>query len=166
MTQRLTADLWRCIFDHIDRIDDVRSFSKVDRAANVFVTKHLQIVSLRLAMPYPTSMRFLTCLRGMRTLSIDRVYNTALDIHVLQKCVGLKTLYLNSFHKVVGIPSHVILTVKSPQTRLKSTFNGLGKTESTKMNAIDQLVTPKEYFMSRYANRFGKYGSKRCNFSV
>ena len=169
-------DVWRRVFaTYVDDVDDIRAFSRTCRRHHEFVTRHLNVVKLTLRAPHQVSMRFLPTILGMHTLTIHRVYHTRLDLWFLGRCKALRELRLNNGSKLANVPAtaphgsqHQGLRIVIPErpTRLKNPSRWFDGNAATASAQAAPLITPKEYFMSRYATRHGKYGSKRFGFSI
>lgn len=161
MLDSLPDDLLSLIVYNVTDIDALRALTKSCKRLQTLICFTLTNVVINLNVPYQVSLKFLLKLSGMTNLTIFRLYNTKLDLMLLDHCPNLKIVGVNNAARVHNVPSHIKVVVIN-KTKLSSISESPLRNEPKKNNT---LLTPKEYFTNRYNMRYGKYGSKRFSKS-
>ena len=161
MLDSLPDDLLSLIVHNVTDIDALRALTKSCKRLQTLICFTLTDVVINLNVPYQVSLKFLLNVSGLTTLTVYRLYNTKLDLMLLENCKNLNRLNVNNVARLHNVPPHIKVVVIN-KTKLSSISESLLRNEPKKNNT---LLTPKEYFTNRYNTRYGKYGSKRFSKS-
>ncbi len=156
------------ILQNVTKLQDLKALSKTCRRVHAYIRFELENLRLCLTEPNPISFKFLPNLASLKHLTLARAYDVKLDLFGLRNCKGLLTLTVNNKYGCSNFPPDVHIVVDG-DPKLKSTKASIRAAERLEAQERQQermSVSPKEYFMSRYNTRFGKYGSKRFSRSV
>lgn len=163
MLGALPHDILRRVVLCIANIDDIQSVSKTCKFMNSFVRFQVNDVRLQLVVPYQVSLKFLTHMKALASLSLYRTFDIKLNLDILQGCTKLDSLIINNTQRVVNIPKNIIVTIENMQRLLRIQANNKKHKQD---DCQTSPISPKEYFQSRYNTRFGKYGSKKFSYSI
>ncbi len=168
MLNSLPDDMLCLILQNVTKLQDLKALSKTCKRVHAYIRFQLEHLRLCLTEPNPISFKFLPNLASLKHLTLSRAYDVKLDLFGLRNCKGLLTLTLNNRHGCSNFPPDVRVVVDGDPT-LKSTKASIRAAERLEAHERQQerlSVSPKDYFMSRYNTRFGKYGSKKFGRSL
>lgn len=167
MLNSLPDDMLCLILQNVTKLQDLKALSKTCKRVHAYIRFQLEHLQLRLTEPNPISFKFLPNLSALKHLALTRAYDVKLDLFGLRNCKGLQTLTVNNKIGCTNFPPDVKVVVKgNPQLMsTKASLRAAERLEAAEQQQQRLSVSPKEYFMSRYNTRFGKYGSKRFSKS-
>jgi len=168
MLNSLPDDMLCRILQNVTKLQDLKALSKTCRRVNAYIRFQLEHLRLCLTEPNPISFKFLPNLASLKHLALARTYDVKLDLFGLRNCRVLQTLTLNNKYGCSNFPPDVQIVVDG-DPKLKSTkasIRAAERLEAQERQEERMSISPKEYFLSRYNTRFGKYGSKRFSRSL
>ena len=166
MLQNIPNDVLRMIIGNVTNIQDLQSLSRTSKSLNAFILTKVQCVTIHLNAPHKISLKFLPKIKGLKQLTIKRVYSSELDLGVVQECSNLSKMTINSRYRVINIPSRITVVEDMRLGKMIRPSSSGGFKAQKKNDECNKLLTPKEYFQSRYNTRFGKYGNKKFSCSI